>query len=351
MRDTTPKIASFLGLIKPIYLLIFSLSVSIIYLETKLVVNSTEIFNPPRGDVRIVVISDLNSAYGATTYEPEIDKAINLIPFWQPDLVICAGDMIAGQSLKLTPAQIQAMWLAFDQHVTKPLADGGFSFAFTLGNHDASSAQNEQNQYTFAQDRAIASQYWQNSLDNQKLDFVDSHHFPFYYTFEHQGIFFLVWDASSALIPPQQLAWVEESLASSVAQTAKMRLVIGHLPLYGVSEGRDRPGEVLANSETLQSLLEQYNVHTYISGHHHAYYPAYKGNLQLLNAGVLGQGARSLIAGDFPPSHTLTIVDINFDSQELTTYTTYNMKTLELINNSQLPPYLNSHNGKIWRRD
>ena len=345
MRDTTHGIASFLRLI------ILSLLISIIYLETKLVVNSTEIFNPPRGDVRIVVISDLNSAYGATTYEPEIDKAINLIPFWQPDLVICAGDMIAGQSLKLTPAQIQAMWLAFDQHVTKPLADGGFSFAFTLGNHDASSAQNEQNQYTFAQDRAIASQYWQNSLDNLKLDFVDSHHFPFYYTFEHQGIFVLVWDASSALIPPQQLAWVEESLASSVAQTAKMRLVIGHLPLYGVSVGRDRPGEVLVDSEKLQSLLKQYNVHTYISGHHHAYYPAYKGNLQLLNAGVLGQGARSLIAGDFPPSHTLTIVDINFDSEELTTYTTYNMKTLELINNSQLPPYLNSHNGKIWRRD
>lgn len=345
MRDTTHGIASFLRLI------IFSLSVSIIYLETKLVVNSAELYNPPRGDVRIVVISDLNSAYGATTYEPEIDKAVNLIPFWQPDLVICAGDMIAGQSLKLTPEQIQAMWLAFDQHVTKPVHDGGFSFGFTLGNHDASSAQNEQNQYTFAQDRIIASQYWHNSLDNLKLDFVDSHHFPFYYTFQHQGIFFLVWDASSHLIPPQQLAWVEESLASSVAQTAKMRLVIGHLPLYGVSVGRDRPGEVLANSEKLQSLLEQYKVHTYISGHHHAYYPAYKGNLQLLNAGVLGQGAKSLIAGDFPPSHTLTIVDINFDSQELTTYTTYNMQTLELINNSQLPPYLNSHNGKIWRRD
>ena len=42
-------------------------------------------------DVRIVVISDLNSQYGSTEYEPEIDKAIALLPQWQPDLVLCGG--------------------------------------------------------------------------------------------------------------------------------------------------------------------------------------------------------------------------------------------------------------------
>ena len=65
-------------------------------------------------DLRIVVISDLNSAYGSTTYEAEVHKALQLIPSFNPDLVLCSGDMVAGQSPKLSNAQIQAMWSAFD---------------------------------------------------------------------------------------------------------------------------------------------------------------------------------------------------------------------------------------------
>lgn len=44
-------------------------------------VGSKDLFTPPRGDVRIAVISDLNGVYGATDYEPEVDKAIALLPF------------------------------------------------------------------------------------------------------------------------------------------------------------------------------------------------------------------------------------------------------------------------------
>lgn len=333
---------------KIIPLFVFTL---IICLTTSFIVNSAQLFNPPRGDVRILVISDLNSAYGSTSYEPEVAKAMDLMSFWQPDLVICAGDMIAGQSLQLTPNQIKAMWSAFDQQVAKPIRDRGYSFAFTLGNHDASSAKNAQGEYTFSQDRAIAAEYWTNSVDNLKLESLDSTGFPFYYTFQHQGIFFLVWDASSHLISPEQLTWIEESLASKSAQNAKMRIVIGHLPLYGVSVGRDRPGEVLANTEYLQNLLTRYGVQLYISGHHHAYYPAYQGSLELLNAGVLGQGAKPLISGDFPPTQTVTVIDLHWQSPELNSYTTYDMRTLELIDPQQLPPFLSSHNGRIWRQD
>ena len=56
-----------------------------------------------------MVISDLNSQYGSTNYEPEVDRAIALIPDWQPDLVLCGGDMIAGQKQSLTESQIQAI--------------------------------------------------------------------------------------------------------------------------------------------------------------------------------------------------------------------------------------------------
>ena len=65
-------------------------------------VGADGLYNPPRGDVRLVVISDLNGAYGSTDYNPEVDKAISLLPFWQPDMVVCSGDMVAGQKPTLS---------------------------------------------------------------------------------------------------------------------------------------------------------------------------------------------------------------------------------------------------------
>ena len=321
--------------------------------ETKqLIEEKGGLYNPPRGDVRLLVISDLNSAYGSTDYESEVKLALDLIPFWQPDLVVCGGDMIAGQKPSLTKAEIRAMWSAFEQHIAQPLRKAQIPFGFTIGNHDASSAVGvDKDKFLFQQERDLATEYWQKPEHDSGVKFIDRFEFPFYYTFEQNEIFFLVWDGSSSRIPPAKLAWVEKSLASKQAQLAKMRIVISHLPLYAVAEGRDYPGEVLNNAQQLQRLLEKYKVHTFISGHHHAYYPGHKGNLQLLHTGVLGAGPRPLIAGDAPVGKTITVVDINFDQSELTTYTTYNMENLELINYQELPRLLMGHNGMILRRD
>ncbi len=309
------------------------------------------LFIPPRGDVRIAVISDLNSAYGATDYEPEVDRAIALLPVWQPDLVLCGGDMIAGQNPALTEPEIKAMWQAFDDHVAAPLRQAGIPFGFTIGNHDASSALGIEGQYLFQQERDLAAVYWQDPQHNPGVRFSDRFEFPFYYTFEHGGIFFLVWDGSSSKIPADKLAWVEKTLASPQAQQAKMRILLGHLPLYGVAVGRDEAGEVMDNAEQLRAMLEKYHVHTYISGHHHAYYPGHRGKLQLLHTGILGSGMRPLLDSSLPPQKTLSIVDINFNLQALSTYTTYNMQTLELIETEQLPRFIAAHNGIVLRRD
>jgi hypothetical protein len=40
-----------------------------------------KVFSPPRQAVRLAVISDLNNAYGSTSYEPEVCKALQLLPF------------------------------------------------------------------------------------------------------------------------------------------------------------------------------------------------------------------------------------------------------------------------------
>ncbi|ACK72716.1 metallophosphoesterase [Gloeothece citriformis PCC 7424] len=303
----------------------------------------------PRGDVRIVVISDLNSQYGSTTYEPEVDRAIALLPDWEPDLVLCGGDMIAGQKTSLTRSQIEAMWAAFDDHVAQPLRDAGIPFGFTIGNHDGSGAL-AQGKLTFLSERELAQAYWTNPKHTPGLQFIDRSGFPFYYTFTQKDVFYLVWDASTHLIPPEQLTWVEKSLSSQTAQQAKMRIVIGHLPLYTVAVGRDKFGEFLANGEQLRSLLERYQVHTYVSGHHHAYYPGKKGQLELLHAGALGGGPRKLLNSNLPPTKTLTVVDIDLNS-ESTRYTTYDMKTLSLINIETLPRMIDTPNGRIFRRD
>ena len=311
------------------------------------------LYAPPRGDVRIILISDLNSAYGSTDYIDQVKQAIAFLPDWEPDLVLCGGDMVAGQSTSLSSTEIAAMWQGFDKYIAAPIRKAKLPFGFTIGNHDASGSMSG-GQYNFASDRNAAAKYWNDPSHDANLNFVDRAGFPFYYTFQQSEIFFLIWDASTATISSEQLKWAEKSLASEVAKKAKLRIAIGHLPLYAVAKGRDNAGNYLDDAENLRSLLEKYNVHTYISGHHHAYYPAHKGKLELLHAGVLGDGPRRLLSGDLAPNRTVTAIDIKFDVKSAmgeTIYTTYDMDTLKVVDQSILPRYIDAPNGRITRRD
>lgn len=313
-------------------------------------IGPTELFAPIRGDVRIAVISDLNSQYGSTEYEPEVHQAIKLIPAWQPDLVLCSGDMVAGQSLRLSDAQIQAMWAGFDQAIGAPLRQAKLPLGFTLGNHDGSGVIGVNGQHTFERDRLAAKTYWSDPNHTPQLNFVDRAQYPFFYTFAQKDIFYLVWDASTAVISAQQLSWVEKSLASSVAQQARLRIVIGHLPLYPVAVGRDKPGEYLAQAEKLRLLLEKYRVHTYISGHDHAYFPGHRGHLQLLQTGALGSGPRRWLNSNLTPRKTLTVVDVVL-KDATTRYTTYDMATQQVFDYRILPRTISAPNGLVLRQD
>jgi hypothetical protein len=190
----------------------------------------------------------LNSAYGSTDYEPEVDKAIALLPFWQPDMVACSGDMVAGQYPSLTEEQMKAMWAAFDDHVAAPLRRAKLPYGFTMGNHDASSARSVAGKFLFSRERDVASKYWNDPAHDSGVEFVDRFEFPFYYTFKYKDVFFLSWDGSSDLIPKDKLAWVEKALQSPAAKAAKIKILLGHLPLYAVTVGRDSAGEVMSNT-------------------------------------------------------------------------------------------------------
>lgn len=302
---------------------------------------------PPRQDLRLVVISDLNSQYGSTTYEPEVTQAISLIPQWQPDLVLCGGDMIAGQKASLTKSQIESMWAAFELKIAEPLRKQGIPFGFTIGNHDGSGAVKDQ-ALVFQGERDLAQAYWLAHQPN--LNFVDRANFPFYYSFKQHDIFFLVWDASTAQISPQQLKWIEQSLNTPSAQQATARIVLGHLPLYPVAKTKNQPGEYLESATKLRSLLTKYQVYMYVSGHHHVYYPGSIDQLKLFHAGALGQGARELINSNLPPRQTITIVDLAIPEMALT-YTTYDATTWQKIVLAELPPSIPYEDGLIWRQD
>ncbi|NQV10232.1 MAG: metallophosphoesterase [Cyanobacteria bacterium] len=303
---------------------------------------------PPRADLRLVLISDLNSSYGSTTYIPEVARAMALIPSLRPDLVLCAGDMVAGQKTSLSEAQLRAMWASFEGRILAPLRKAGLPFAPTMGNHDASSSRSG-GRYTFERERQEAARFWTSRRKDLGLSFLDASGFPFFYSVLQDGLFLLVWDASSALISADQLRWAERSLASEAARSARRRLVLGHLPLQAVAKGRDSGGNVLSGADGLRQLLERYDVEAYISGHQHAYFPARLGQLDLFQLGASGSGPRQLLQGGAAPFQTLTVLDLSWQTGR-SVDTTYNLRTLEVVNRNALPGRIINRRGQALVR-
>ena len=309
-----------------------------------------ELFAPKRGDVRAVVISDLNSRYGAVDYRSEVMKGVSILPQWEPDIVLCVGDMVAGQSISLTTPEVEAMWAGFDNLILKPIREANIPYALTIGNHDASNQTYGDGSYIYTIDRDVTTRYWQTHQNELDLQYVDAGNFPYYYSFKQNDIFYIVWDASSANVPADQVAWADRQLGSAAAQEAKFRIALGHLPLYAISQGRDRNGEFLNNANQLQAVLERHNVHTYMSGHHHAYYPGHAGNLELLHCGALGSGPRTWLYRNDAAMQTMTVLDFFFDTGE-TVYTTYNMNRMELVDTQTLPRQIVGPTGRVLRND
>ncbi len=309
---------------------------------------------PARGDFRIAVISDFNASFGSTSYEFQVDSIIQRIPrLWAPDMVVSAGDMVAGQSTALTEPELQAMWDAFEVKIAEPLRSAGIPFMFTTGNHDGSKSG------AFELEREVMARYWNNPVHFPGWYPVDTvTNYPFYFSAmdkEDGDIFIVSWDASGSFISDEELEWARQQFLSPAAQNAKIKLLIGHLPLYGVAQERDTPGNILANPEKLMQMMEEMGVHTYISGHHHAYFPGKRGNVDLLNAGAIGSGPRQWLNSDQRSPNTMTLMDFFFE-EDTVVYNTYNIRELNaadmaLFDDQSLPQVFPGINGFIIRRD
>lgn len=295
---------------------------------------------PPVSDeLKIVLISDLNESYGSTHYKAYVDSAMTYIKKWQPDLVLCAGDMIAGQHPDLTEQQIKAMWQAFDETIGRPLREIKIPFSFTIGNHDGSGSGN------FDHERELAKEYWKDIKPD--LNYINNDHFPFYYSFTFQDLFVISWDASNHLISDEEIDWIENQLSSKPATKAAQKLILGHLPLYSVAEGRNREGEILKHADRLFEIMKENGVDYYFSGHHHAWYPAEKEGIKLIASGAQGDGPRPLIGSDMPPIRTITLLERTKSSQDFS-ITTFDMhNNMNEILPGDLPESIEGINGRI----
>ena len=293
-----------------------------------------------RAALRIGLISDLNSSYGSTSYIPAVQQGLDQLIALQPDLVVCAGDMVAGQKRGLSGQQLDAMWRGFETTVLQRLQRAGIPLLPAIGNHDGSPG--------FPADRAALRRFWTPLRSRIGLKLVDASQFPFRYTVLQDGIFWLVWDASSARVPEDQLIWAQQQLASIEAQKARARFVVGHLPLAGVGLGKDRPGEVLERGGALQALMDAAGVQAYISGHHHTWFSSRRGQLDLIQLGALGSGPRRLLRGEAPAQQTFTLLEIDGGRGTLRE-TTYAVSTGRPISWSTLPLRLNTRAGLLQR--
>ena len=303
---------------------------------------------PAPAPMRIVVLSDLNGPYGSVDYGPEVSHAIELtVETWRPDLVLIAGDMIAGQRPALPDERVRAMWAAFDSVVAEPLRRARIPVIFTLGNHDASGFP------AHARDRRIAAEYWRSAAGAGVVR-PRVGEYPFHYAVSIEDIFVVALDATTARTSTDstQLAWLRRVLRSDAARAADMRIVLAHVPLHAVAEGRNQPGEVQDDPEALKAILEQEDVRLFVAGHHHAYYPARDGALEMLHAGAVGDGPRPLIGSSLAPYRTVTVLDV-WPARDSIVDRTYQMTadTLHLVDIRSLPPRIDGINGPVVRRD
>ncbi len=251
---------------------------------------------------RIAVISDLNGSYGSTEYSAEVTAAVERIVGLAPDLVICTGDMIAGQRLspKLTEDELMAMWEAFHAHVTDPLARAGIPMLVTPGNHDASAYPG------FERERQVFDRVW--TARAPEVEILDGERFPFRYAVSHGGVLLIGLDATvPGRLDPEEMDWTTQILREEAGRH-RATIVFGHMPIWAITQGREND---VIGDPAFEEMLTRGGASLYLSGHHHAYYSFRSGGLLQVSQACLGGGPRRYLGTGRRAAKAFGLIDID----------------------------------------
>jgi 3',5'-cyclic AMP phosphodiesterase CpdA len=288
----------------------------------------------------ISVISDLNGSYGSTGYGEEVYAAVQSIRALKPDLVICTGDMVAGQKTgpHLTETQIAAMWEGFHAAVTQPLAEAGIALLVTPGNHDASAYPG------FEAERRAFDRTWVEHVP--KVEVLDGERYPFRYAVTHGGVLLIGLDVTeTGSLPVEEMEWLAGILRDEGPRHA-VRLVFGHLPIWPVTQGREN--DIIGDPNFL-ALLAGHRVDAYLSGHHHAWYPAQRDGVLLLSQACLGNGPRKYLGGG-PAERGYGLLRLA-DDRTLSVETRAAPNFAAPIDDSRLPARIGQETAMLERAD
>ena len=249
----------------------------------------------------IVLVSDINSRYGSTSYDSRVTDAVEAIIQLQPTLVISTGDMVAGQQQpRLDSDWLDRMWRGFNQTVSDPLSRSGVPLLVTPGNHDGSSYPG------YALERDRFDEQWRSRTP--ELELLPGSEWPRRYAARMGTLLLLAFDGTRpGALPPDELLFVARIL-EQYGHTASATLVFSHLPMWPLSKGRER--EIIDDAALLE-LLHQHGVDIYASGHHHAFFAGIDdAGMVHLGNGALGGNARAFSGDNQRQPHSFTVLTL-----------------------------------------
>lgn len=286
--------------------------------------------------LRLAIISDMNGRYGSADYDAEVVKSIDMIIEDRPDIVINAGDMVAGQKAKL---KYRKMWAGFHATVTDRLKEAGILMAQVAGNHDGSAYKK------YANERAIYIDEWNQR--KPELEYVDDTFYPLHYSFQKNNLFFIGLDASTLdALSEEQFLWLENQLRNNPSPYPP--IVFMHVPLFPITT--IKPTEILRDNRMAETF-SKYGVQLVISGHQQAYFPAALNGVMYLHAGALGGGPRPVRQNNGVAPKTLTFVNIYANHPPYIDTHIINGEKGEHFNHNLLPTYIVFGNNILPRVD
>ena len=246
------------------------------------------------------MISDVNGSYGSTEYNPRVQRAVERIRDMQPDLVISAGDMVAGQKQpSLDESRLAAMWASFHALVSDPLKASNIDFVVSAGNHDGSALPG------FERERNMFRAQWNDRRPHAHL--LTGSDWPRRYAFWLNDILVIIIDGSRA----GALGKADHELlrtALSEGSEAQFTMVVSHLPAWPLAQGREHE---TINDPVLSALIRQGKIQFLVSGHHHVFYPGRDGfGMMHFAAGPLGGNARRIVGQDERAAFSFMVLDI-----------------------------------------